>query len=287
MNTFKVLSIISVASILCAFIWNANPQKGHYKMSPTNSGGAAPGKTGAPGETNCTQCHSGSTVQDGNLENILVISQGGVPINTYTPGQQYTVNLSMASNPVKRGFQATALNSNNAMAGAFTGLAGNTSINGSTKKYANHTSSSNTSASAPNWTWTWTAPSAGTGDVTFYVATNKTNNNGNDNGDLIYLSQFLIQEASNAGIEEHSSTNIAFLGISTEAITFESMNEVDRIKGISIHDVNGNRLFFSPEIIEINHQYVIPRPKQMQKGLFFVTFQVNDQLISKKISIAL
>ncbi|MEY4216720.1 MAG: hypothetical protein RLZZ68_1176 [Bacteroidota bacterium] len=285
MKNLKFPLIVVLASTFCAFILK-NPERTHYLVSPKNSGGAAPGKTGAPGETNCTQCHSGSAVQDGAAENILVISQGGVPVNSYAPGQQYTVNLSMASNPVKRGFQATALNSSNTMAGGFTGLAGNTSISGSSKKYANHTSSSNTSASAPNWTWTWTAPNAGTGDVTFYVATNKTNNNGNDNGDMIYLSQFMIQEASNAGIEENASSNISLLGISADAITFQGTKEVDRIKGISIHDASGKLLFFIPEIMGVNNQYVVPRPSEMQKGLYFVTFQLNQKLISKKISIA-
>jgi hypothetical protein len=286
MRSIKLLSIVLTACIFCAFIWNSKPQRIHYILSPKNSGGAAPGKTGAPGEANCTQCHSGSTVQDGTLENILVISQGGVPVNSYTPGQQYTVNLSMASNPVKRGFQATALNSSNAMAGGFTGLAGNTSINGSSKKYANHTSNSNTSASAPNWTWTWTAPNAGTGDVTFYVATNKTNNNGNNNGDMIYLSQFMIQEVSNAGIEENSLSNISLVGVSADAITLQGNKEVDLIKGISIHDASGKRLFFTPEIIAVNNQYVVPRPSEMQKGLYFLTFQLNQKLIAKKISTA-
>ncbi|MFM7682216.1 MAG: choice-of-anchor V domain-containing protein, partial [Bacteroidota bacterium] len=146
-----------------------------FHKSPLNSGGVAAGKTGAPGEQNCTQCHSGNT-QDGSNENVLTLLDGTTPVTTYSPGQQYTVTLSMSSNPVKKGFQATALTSANAMAGIFTGQSGNTSINGSSKKYANHTSTSNTSSSAPIWTWTWTAPASGTGDVKFYVATNKANN---------------------------------------------------------------------------------------------------------------
>jgi hypothetical protein len=159
-----------------------------FHKAPINSGGAGTGRTGAPGEQDCTGCHAGTT-QDGVNENILTLLNGPTPVTTYTPGQQYTVTLAMSSNPAKKGFQATALTSANLMAGTFTGQSGNTSINGMTKKYANHTLGSNTSTTAPLWTWTWTAPAAGTGNVTFYVATNKTNGNGATNGDLIYLSQ--------------------------------------------------------------------------------------------------
>lgn len=279
----KIGLLVAVVGMLtlCANIWVDNPQATHFIASPRNSGGAAPGKTGAPGEMNCTQCHDGS-VQDGTAENILLISQGGAPVNNYTPGQQYSVNLSMISNPVKRGFQATALNSNNAMAGFFTGLAGNTSINGAARKYANHTSSSNTSAAAPNWSWTWTAPSAGTGDVTFYVATNKTNNNGNDNGDMIYLSQFVIQESSNVGLEEEIS-NFSIVGLSQETISLRAKDAIGRLEGISIHDTNGKLLSFTPEVQAENGLFIINRPSQMQKGLYFLTFQANSRLISKKI----
>ena len=55
---------------------------------PTNSSGAGAGKTGAPGESNCTACHSGST-QDGANENLLTVLDGGNPVFEYLPGQTY------------------------------------------------------------------------------------------------------------------------------------------------------------------------------------------------------
>jgi len=282
----KVVFVLSglVVFGISSFLWKLTPTTHHYQLSPLNSGGVAAGKTGAPGEANCTQCHSG-TVQDGTAENVLVVSQGGTPVSSYVPGQQYNVTLSMVSNPAKRGFQATALSSSNVMAGAFTGVAGNTSINGGAKKYANHTSTSNTSASAPNWSWTWTAPAIGTGNVTFYVATNKTNNNGNNNGDLIYLSQFILQEASNAGVEENITSSYAIVGVSEQAITIKSNTELDRITGVSIHDANGKRIYFASELLSQNGVYTIIRPNQMQQGLHFVTFQANQKLITRKISL--
>ena len=64
-------------------------------------------------------------------------------------------------------------------------------ISGGQRKYATHKSSSNTSATQ-TWNWTWEAPATEQGAITFYVATNKANNNGNDNGDIIYLSQHVF-----------------------------------------------------------------------------------------------
>ena len=139
---FLPIFILSASVGFFAFRSELNSPSEFHK-SPINSGGAAAGKTGAPGEQNCTACHSG-TAQDGANENLLTILNGTTPVTQYTPGQQYTVTLSMASNPTKKGFQATALTSSNVMAGAFTGQSGNTSISGTSKKYANHTASSNT-----------------------------------------------------------------------------------------------------------------------------------------------
>lgn len=282
MKSIRLLSLVIAASILCAFMWNTHSQKEHYVMSPLNAGGASPGKTGAPGEANCTQCHAGS-VQDGTAENLLVISQGGNPVSSYTPGQQYNVNLSMMSNPVKRGFQATVLNSSNVMAGSFTGIAGNTSINGSSKKYANHTSTSNTSSAAPSWNWTWTAPAAGTGDVTFYVATNKTNNNGNDNGDIIYLSQWVLPEASNAGIPELPSGEMNIMAIQQDRIILNSIEGISRIYGVCIYDGTGKRISFNPEIKDEDGFFSIVRPAKMTQGIFFVTWQINQKIYAKKV----
>jgi hypothetical protein len=284
MKNHVVVILACFFFLLTSFLWNNKEVIRGHKFIPSNGGGAAPGKTGAPGEGNCTQCHSGA-VQDGTAENVLLITQGGVPVSNYTPGQQYNVNLSMVSNPVKRGFQATALNSSNLMAGSFTGVAGNTAINGSTKKYANHTSTSNTSAATPSWNWTWTAPAAGTGDVTFYIATNKTNNNGNDNGDMIYLSQFVVQESSGASLLEESATDIELLSATADKIRLTATMGAKQINGISLHDATGKLLLFSPVVHAEGGVFTIELPKNKAKGTCFLTFQITHNIVSKKIYI--
>lgn len=284
MKTITFSGLVLGCILSMAFVWNVAQEEAHYVSAPKNAGGAAPGKTGAPGEGNCTQCHAGS-VLDGTSENVLTVLNGVTPVSSYVPGQQYNVNLLMSSNPVKRGFQATALTSANVMAGAFTGQAGNTSINGGAKKYANHTSTSNTSAAAPSWTWTWTAPSAGTGDVTFYVASNKTNNNGNDNGDMIYLSQVIVQEESGSGIQEGTQSAFKITGIGQESIQISALNDVNMIYGVSIHNAEGKILQVQPLVKMEQGAFSVSRPTTMRNGLFFITFQTEKKLVSLKISI--
>jgi hypothetical protein len=258
--------------------------KGFHK-APVNNGGAAAGRTGAPGEQNCTACHAGSA-QSGTNENVLTVLSGTTPVTQYTPGQQYTVTLGMTSNPSKKGFQATALTSANAMAGAFTGQAGNTAINGTTKKYANHTLSSNTSTTAPLWTWSWTAPAAGTGDVTFYVATNKTNNNNNDNGDVIYLSQHVFSEASSAGIETITFNNNVVIGADNESnkvtIVYD-LNQMSKM-AVNIVDINGKSVYNKNTINgQIGKNHFDVSTSDLKSGMYIVNFFIDNKPFSKKI----
>lgn len=69
-----------------------------------NSNGAPTGQTGAPGEANCTSCHSG-TVQSGATENSLIVAQGITPVSAYVPGVTYNIALQMTSSPAKKDFK--------------------------------------------------------------------------------------------------------------------------------------------------------------------------------------
>lgn len=285
----KVLLSIGSCAILSVLISIQHVNNGSiesYHKAPVNAGGAGAGKTGAPGEQNCTACHAG-TAQDGANENILTLLDGTTPVTTYTPGQQYTMALVMSSNPAKRGFQATALTSSNTMAGTFTAQAGNTSVNGTAKKYANHTSSSNTSSTL-SWNWTWTAPASGTGNVTFYVASNKANNNGNDNGDVIYLSQHVFSEASSADIEENSSESVkVYFDASSNTIhaKFDALSVSSA--ALKLIDLSGkvafNTTLGASEIGENTRE--IKLNESLKSGTYIVTLEIGRKVYSKKIII--
>lgn len=282
------LSMLSLTALLVAMQYDKDQTIETFHFKPQNAGGAGTGKTGAPGEQNCTGCHSG-TAQDGSNENNLtILDDGSTPVTTYIPGAQYTVNLAMNSNPVKKGFQATALSSTNVMAGGFTAQAGNTSINGTTRKYANHTSASNTNTSAPIWSWTWTAPATNVGDVTFYVASNKTNNNGNDNGDVIYLSQHTLSAQSSSSLQEQNTSKISIRfnsELNQVMADFSSLN-VSKMS-FNLTDLSGKSVFTSTlgfSQIGVNQQS-IKLPSGLNSGVYMATFFIGNTPLSAKMYI--
>lgn len=258
-----------------------------YKaLGHKEAAGSAAGSTGAPGESSlsCTQCHTGSVLA-GTSENSLVVSDGTGPVTTYVPGQSYTVSVSMASNPAKKGFQATALDGSANMAGNFTALSG-TSINGTTRKYANHTATSNTSATAI-WTWTWTAPATDVGPVTFYLATNLADNSGTKFGDEIYLSQHTIDnfvglsELAKAKTELNASYNQ-----SSQLLTVKFNGKAGGRVFLNLVDSKGSSVYNSEiggaNVGSNNIKTHIPIP--LNKGVYMVhLFIDNTPMLSKFI----
>ena len=164
-------------------------------MSFAYSSGPPQGRAGdPPGNSNCTACHSSFGVNSG--DGSLSITD----IMEYEPGETYDLTVSLSDNGQSRwGFQAIPKDGSNATAGAIVISDGtNTQANGD---YINHTSAGTNAGSTTgnSWNFQWTAPSAGTGDVTFYVAGNAANNNSSTSGDYIYTISMTIPEAAGGG----------------------------------------------------------------------------------------
>lgn len=254
-----------------------------YKPSYTN--GAPAGKTGAPGEQNCTGCHSGVT-QDGSIQNILMVTDGGTPVNSYVPGNTYSINLELASSPNKKGFQSTALTTTNSMAGNFS-AGGNTSINASgSRKYANHTSTSNT-GSTGSWTWSWTAPAINSGNVTFYVASNSANNNAANSGDVIYISEHVISESS-ASIEEMLPSIEIVSYVPEKNEVYLSLNLFTNSNiSFSLVSISGNIVHsenLEPSVEGLN-QYSLKLSDDIKRGTYIVLLGVNGNKLTRLIQV--
>lgn len=163
----------------------AEPYSGEQKLYT-----AVPpvGKTGAPGEGSCMQCHGGEAFSGDGFNTINFSGDS----NMYAVDSVYTIHVSMNTLATKNGFQMVALkNSDQTSAGNWIVTDPvNTQISAfRDRKYMNHTTSG---TSTNSWTFKWKAPSSSEGIITFYLATNETNNQGNTFGDKIYLSQFSI-----------------------------------------------------------------------------------------------
>lgn len=143
------------------------------------------GRTGAPGESNCSGCHFGGT-QTGSVDIQGINDNPVVPNKTYNVS--IVINLTSGSSS-RAGFQFVALDGNtagSASTGSFSNLGTNvgTATSGS-RTYTQHSGDENAYlGSMVTYTFDWTAPSTSTNNISFYTAANIADGNF-ASGDLI------------------------------------------------------------------------------------------------------
>lgn len=250
-----------------------------------NSGGASAGNAGAPGENNCTACHAGSVAAGAGF-NILESSDN---MNAYTPGETYTMVLSMEDAAAKNGFQLVALKaSDNTQAGTITitDQVRTQLLNGTAgKQYIGHRAAGN---SANQWTFDWTAPSENVGNVVFYAATNKTNSNGNTSGDLVRLSQHTLNAPAGASLTAYEkileSMKIA-LNTDNKFIDIKFATDESESLYINVMNLQGQSVLahaLGSAYPGENHKEV-RLPENLSNGVYVVNFFVGNKAYSQKI----
>lgn len=286
-----ILGLTMIAAVGFLAVQRSGIEKlgGLNKNAHMRSGdGAIAARTGAPGEANCTQCHSG-TAQSGTAVNQLIMLDGATAVTNYVPGGTYNMALSLNVGDVKEGFQSTVLDiSTNSMAGDFPGTGGfGTAITSSGgRDYANHTSTSNTSANI-TWVWTWDAPATDMGPVKFYVATNVANGNDLSSGDVIYLSEHVFGSAANGldDVEEIASEFTAgYSSVSNEVIVHFNAKSVDNLF-FNLVDINGKSVYTDqPGVSKLGDNAVnMALPEGIKSGMYFVNFFVGNKALKTKI----
>ena len=156
--------------------------------------GPDPRKTGAPGDSLCTQCHVGTANPPGGK--VEVGFAGGL---TYTPGAKQRLTVTVTDSPARgvNGFQLTARlasNESNGQAGAFTPLDASTQVvSAAPLEFIEHTLSGSRSNT---WSFEWTPPGSGAGNIRIYVAGNSANGNGQNTGDRIFSANYTLTPAA-------------------------------------------------------------------------------------------
>jgi hypothetical protein len=136
-------------------------------------------RTGGPlSPGNCGLCHGAGAF---NPSISLELLDGEDPIDGWTPGQTYTMRVTITADAdaVEYGFQAVALDGSNKQIGSFTAGSGTQVVNLGGVQYIEHSSPSTSNT----FEVSWTAPGDGAEDVSFYVAGVAANNNGSSGGD--------------------------------------------------------------------------------------------------------
>jgi hypothetical protein len=152
------------------------------------SSGPPDGRTGAPGEGICTDCHTSFPLNSGDGS----LALNGLP-DFYSPGATYPCTVALEDPGQQRwGFELAAKDEDDLQAGTITATDGvntQTSVTGGIT-YLKHTSTgtySGTPDGPVSWTFDWTAPTLkGPGRVYFYVAGNGANGADGNQGDYIY-----------------------------------------------------------------------------------------------------
>jgi hypothetical protein len=288
-KNYTLFGVLIAASI--SFAWqksNLSEQIEGYAAHKYPSGSPA-GRTGAPGESNCTSCHSGTAIS-GSTENIFSVKENGNLVNSYQPGTQYTISLEMASNPSIKGFQATVFNASNQFVGTFSspnsGVKIDPGSNG--KKYANQTTAGTRGANFPVWTFNWTAPATDAGPLTFYIASNKSNSDGGSNGDQIHLSQFNLGSTSSVAEVKQSVEGFKAGFSAVNSMIFLQYNsQIEGRSSLNLLDLNGKSVLTS----EFNDTHLglnklgFRVPDHIQPGMYVVHFFVNNNAVSQSVMI--
>ena len=168
------------------------------------SGSFMGARTGAPSESNCTACHSGTNNAGSG---VLQLNMPAM----YDPGDTLDLSVSLSNTGMVRwGFEITALDmAGDQPAGRFI-ISDPTHTEDSTdsgtgRQYVFQTNAGTydgTANASSGWSMRWEAPSAGTGTVTFYLAGLAANSGSGAGGDSAYTVTLDVPENTAVSVDE-------------------------------------------------------------------------------------
>lgn len=285
-KTTLLLSIVGLSAISLISFTKNNGTIGVYNHFELNAAGSQFGKTGAPNENNCTQCHSGTAIANSTAASITF---SGVA-NLYTPGSTYSMTVALPSVSPKNGFEIVALRtSDNANVGTFVLTdASNTQLKmGMGRTYVTHTASGNGQSS---WSFDWTAPTTNEGNIKFYYAGNLTNNDGATSGDETHLVELVIEaDPSSAIVEQTEIVDIDnSLNIERVGNLFTPSFDVNEAKAVSISvfTLNGATVYSNTENLQKGNNVINTIDLSSQaKGVYIINFTFGNEVISRKVNL--
>ena len=219
-----IVFVFSFLAVIC-FLMSGRPRV------DASASGPSPSYTFAPGETNCTACHSDFQVNSGPGS----VQISGLP-QTYTTGQQIAVTVTTSQvGQTVYGFQLTAIDSTGKTVGSFSLPNGQMQtvtnvVSGQSRTYVEHTISgiTPTQFNTKSWTFTWTAPNTTAGQVNFFAAGNAANSDGSTSGDYIYTTTKSINAAASGPVSVGGRvfTSDGIHGLRNTAVTLTDANHV-------------------------------------------------------------
>jgi hypothetical protein len=278
----KLLILIPIAGVLGLTLMsntNENVEKYHIDGIDAimSNGAVVASSTGAPGESNCTQCHSGTVLAPNATNGMTTVA------NSYQVGQTYS--FAIASTNATNGFQMTILDNSGNKAGSFVAGAANTAIQSSGgKEYINH------STKTQAWAIEWTAPASDMGPLTAYYSLNVTDNDFSTSGDMVYVGTHSLTSDVTNGLTNYQAqdekVNMFFNANANELNVKYSLKEkanmmvqIVDLSGKIIEEVKLGQKSFGPHTSKIQLQNI------QTEGIYIVSLFINNGIYTRKINL--
>jgi hypothetical protein len=225
--------------------------------------------SGAPGETDCSGCHS-SPVNPDLPELHFEI---GTNDSTYIPGNTYLVHLYIKKpGHNKFGFVCSALDTLNSSKGTF-GLINTTttrtySMGG--RNYISHTPCGADNVDSISWTFNWTAPTANNGKISIYMSLLVANHNHALTGDTTYTRIITLSPSSSSSINKaiNGQTAKVYPTVFSSQINLEFNSEFDHtIKQLKLINIEGKLI---KKMTTAESKTVFRIEEHVNTGLYFL-----------------
>lgn len=238
------------------------------------------GKTGAPGEGNCIDCHGGQVLSAAGTVTFEFNTAG--TSTDYIPGQTYDMSIGVASG-AKNGFQLTILNSSNQKAGDFINGTNTSTASAGGKEYIRQSASNGITT----YDFQWTAPATDMGDLRAYYNFNVSNNNGNTIGDMIYAGDQVIPTSVTASVgsfDENPNDITAFFDANSRQINLDyNLTEPSSVM-VNVQSLSG-QLIQTTSLGTQNkgkHKQLLA-VNDMPAGIYIVSVFVNNRVFNHKL----
>lgn len=199
------------------------------------------GRTGAPGDGLCTDCHSpGNPAQDGSIE------VTGFP-DVIAPEMTYTLTVTV-KNPnglaELAGFQMTILDGTDQISGTMLNASDNSTVTtANNREYFEHNPAVDfPGANEVSWTVDWTAPEGPLeSPVFYYAAGNVANGNSQNSGDRIVTAEGEGVISQTSSVSDHQIGIVkVFPNPASDFLHFDLGGQA--IQSLQIYDASGRRV---------------------------------------------
>jgi len=271
----KLTSFIVSFITITLFILVLTLDREHvYYSTQANTSGSPGAKTNSPADgSTCNTCHTGAINTGSGMPSITAPSLS----NGYVPGQTYTITATITNASINKfGFEVTVeRDADNSKIGTLI------VTDGVRTKFVNggnaitHKIGGTGGSGSNSWSFDWSAPSAGTGDVTFYGAFNASNGNNSTSGDIIYTTSFQVNENISASLNENNfDSNFSTYPNPTKGKLF--INSSEKINELTVFNHEG-KLILTQKIgksIDLS---------LYSNGVYYIVAHTKSKTFTKKI----